>query len=62
MANNNGARESDVVTRELDWNALVKKTWGAEWNKPELEYVFSGDRKFYRRTGDAAIYSSSPDF
>ena len=60
MANNNGGNETDVVTRVYNWNAEVKKIWGAEWNKPELEYDFNG-RKFYRRTGDAAIYASSPD-
>ena len=55
------ARESDVVTRELNLSAEIKKIWGPEWNKPEIEYEFEG-RKFTRRTGDAAIYATSPDF
>lgn len=53
--------ESDVVTKTVNWNAEVKKIWGAEWNKPEVEYEFSNGRKFSRRTGDAAIYETSPD-
>ncbi len=32
-----------------------------EWNKPEISYEF-GKRKFELRTGDASIYSTSPDF
>lgn len=51
----------DVTGKTIDWNAEVRKKWGPEWNRPEVEYDFSG-RKFYRRTQDAAIYASSPDF
>jgi hypothetical protein len=46
----------------IDLSAEVKKIWGPEWTKPELEYEFSNGRKFYRQTGDAAIYATSPDF
>lgn len=46
----------------LDWNALVKEHWGPEWNAPEISYEFSNGRKFKLRTGDAAIYETSPDF
>lgn len=51
-----------VTMREVNLSAEIKKYWGPEWNQPELEYEFSNGRKFYRKTGDAAIYSSSPDF
>lgn len=46
----------------LDWNAEVRKQYGAKWNAPEPAYEFSSGRKFELRTGDAAIYASSPDF
>ncbi len=58
----NGAVESDVVFRTIDLSAEIKKIWGPEWNKPETSYVFSNGRKFELRTGDAAIYATSPDF
>lgn len=45
----------DVTGRTLDMNAEVRKIWGPEWNKPELEYEF-GKRKFYRRTEESGIY------
>jgi hypothetical protein len=54
--------ESDAKFTVLDWNAEVKKAWGPEWNKPEPAYEFSNGRKFVLRTGDAAIYETSPDF
>ena len=52
----------DPTFRTIDMNAEVKKIWGPKWNAAELEYEFSDGRKFYRRTGDAAIYETSPDF
>ena len=51
----------DPVFRVIDLAAETKRLWGIEWNKPEVSYEFSG-RKFELRTGDAAIYSTSPDF
>ena len=51
----------DPVFRVIDLAAETKRLWGIEWNKPEISYEFSG-RKFELRTGDAAIYSTSPDF
>lgn len=51
----------DVTGKTINWNAEVRKIWGVEWNKPEVEYEFSG-RKFYRRTQDAGIYETSTDF
>ena len=51
----------DVIMREVNLSAEIKKIWGPKWNAPETSYVF-GDRKFTLRTGDAAIYASSPDF
>jgi len=48
--------------RTLDISAEAKKLLGAKWNAPEPAYEFSNGRKFELRTGDAAIYASSPDF
>jgi hypothetical protein len=48
-------------SKQVDLSAEIKKIWGQEWNKPETSYEFSG-RKFELRTGDAAIYATSPDF
>lgn len=52
----------EPVFREINLGAEAKKAWGAKFNAPEVEYEFSNGKKFYRRTGDAAIYASSPDF
>lgn len=49
------------VFRTIDMSAEAKKAWGPKWNAPEVSYEFSG-KTFYLRTGDAAIYSTSPDF
>lgn len=46
----------DVTGRTIDWNAEVRKAWGAEWAKPEVEYEFSNGRKFVRRTDESGIY------
>jgi len=48
--------------RTIDMNAEVRKVLGKKYNEPELAYEFSGGRKFYLRTEDAAIYETSPDF
>lgn len=52
----------DPVFTTLDWNAKVREAYGPEWNKAETAYEFSSGRKFELRTGDAAIYATSPDF
>lgn len=52
----------DPVFRTLDLSAEAKRIWGAQWNAPEPSYEFSSGRKFTLRTGDAAVYASSPDF
>lgn len=44
--------EYKVKEREIDLNAEVRKAWGKEWNKPEVEYEFSNGRKFEKRTED----------
>ena len=54
--------ESDVTFREIDLSAEARKAWGDKWNAPEISYEFSNGRKFTLRTGDAAIYETSPDF
>ena len=59
MANNNN--ESEVNFREVSLSAEIKRLWGPKWNAPEPAYEFSNGRKFELRTGDAAIYASSPD-
>ena len=52
-----------VTFTTIDMSAEAKKVWGAQWDAPEIEYEFAkGKRIFKRRTGDAAIYASSPDF
>ena len=54
---------NDPVFREINMSAEIKKIWGPKWDEPEIAYEFGdGRRKFYLRTGDAAIYASSPDF
>ncbi len=52
----------DPTFRVIDLSAEVKKMLGPKWNAPEPAYEFSNGRKFELRTGDAAIYSTSPDF
>ena len=52
----------DATFRQIDLSAEVKKIWGPKWNAPEPAYEFSNGRKFELRTGDAAIYETSPDF
>ena len=51
----------DVITTTIDLSAEVRKILGPHWNEPEISYEF-GERKFKLRTGDAAIYATSPDF
>lgn len=47
----------------IDMSNEVKRAWGKHWNEPEVAYEFQdGKRKFTLQTGDAAIYSTSPDF
>lgn len=52
----------DPKFRVLDMAAEIRRIYGPKWNAPEESYVFSNGRKFELRTGDAAIYASSPDF
>lgn len=52
----------DPVFRTINLGAEVRKIWGPKWNEPEVAYRFSNGREFKLRTGDAAIYESSPDF
>jgi hypothetical protein len=54
--------DNDPTFREIDLSAEIKKIWGPSWNAPEPSYEFSNGRKFTLRTGDAAIYETSPDF
>ena len=52
----------DPTFKTLDISAEIKKAYGPSWNAPETSYEFSNGRKFTLRTGDAAIYATSPDF
>jgi hypothetical protein len=52
----------DPTFKTLNVSAEIKKEWGPEWNQPEVEYEFSNGKKFYRKTDQASIYSTSPDF
>jgi hypothetical protein len=54
--------DNKVNFREINLSAEIKKIWGPTWNQPETSYEFSNGRKFELRTGDAAIYSTSPEF
>ena len=62
MPTENEIRPNDPSFTVIDLNAEVRKIWGPQWNKPEVAYEFSSGRKFDLRTGDAAIYASSPVF
>ena len=53
---------SPPSTKQINLTAEIRKIWGPEWNAPESSYEFSNGRKFVLRTGDAAIYATSPDF
>lgn len=52
----------DPVFKTIDLSAEIRRIWGPKWSAPEVSYEFSNGRKFELRTGDAAIYASSPDF
>ena len=53
---------SPPTVKTVNLTAEIRKIWGPEWNAPEASYEFSNGRKFVLRTGDAAIYATSPDF
>lgn len=55
-------RYTAAPMREINISAEIKKIWGVEWNKPELEYRFSNGREFRRRTEDVGVYETSQDF
>ena len=55
-------KPNDPQFRTIDLAAETKRLWGLKWNQPEVSYEFSNGRKFELRTGDAAIYETSPDF
>ena len=57
-ANNN---ETPPKFRTIDLSAEIRNIYGDKWTQPEISYEF-GKRKFTLRTGDAAIYATSPDF
>lgn len=56
-------KNRDPQFRTIDLAAETRRIWGPHWNEAEIAYEFdNGARKFKLRTGDAAIYASSPDF
>ena len=62
MTTTNELFPRDPTFKIIDLSAEVKKMLGPKWNAPEESYCFSNGRKFELRTGDAAIYATSPDF
>ena len=62
MAGTPTEENHDPVFRTINLSAEVIKMWGPKWGKAEVSYRFSNGRDFELRTGDAAIYASSPDF
>lgn len=54
MPDNN---EQQVRFRTLSWEEMVKRAWGKEWNKPDVVYEFSNNRKFESTDSqDTGIY------
>ena len=37
---------SKVTSRQTDWNSLVQRAWGTEFNAPDHEMYVFGSRKF----------------
>ena len=62
MSTTNDLYPNAPTFRTIDLSAEVKKMLRPKWNEPEPAYEFSNGRKFVLRTGDAAIYATSPDF
>lgn len=53
----NDDNEQRVRTRTLSWEEIVRKSWGKEWNKPEVVYEFSSGRKYESTDNtDSGIY------
>ena len=47
-----------VVTKPIDYAALVRKVEGDEFKKPEPSYEFSNGRKFEDSGSNGGIYTS----
>lgn len=62
MPTENDLRPNNPTFREINLSAEIKKMYGPKWNAPEIAYEWSNGRKHELRTGDAAIYETSPDF
>ncbi len=62
MAGTPTEESHDPKFSTIDLGAEARAMVGPAWNAPELAYEFSSGRKFVLKTGDAAIYASSPDF
>lgn len=49
-------QEQRVRTRELSWREMCQKSWGKDWDEPEVAYEFHGrEFKSTDRT-DSGIY------
>ncbi len=47
-----------VQFRTLSLAELARKAWGKEWNKPDVAYEFTGNRKFESTDSrESGIYS-----
>jgi hypothetical protein len=42
--------------RELDYTALVQRSWGKQWSKPDTAYEFSNGRKFEDTTHQGGAF------
>lgn len=41
---------NETSFREIDWQALVQKSWGKEWKKPDIAYEFASGKNFQDTT------------
>lgn len=53
------ANPPPVVTKPIDFAALVRKVLGEEYNKKDVVYEFSNDRKFEDSGSNGGIYKPS---
>lgn len=47
-------------TREVNLSSRAKQSWGPEYNRPDVGYVFSNNRKFLSSDrSDSGLYEKS---
>lgn len=47
------------TSRTIDWAALARKAWGAEFTEPEPVYKFSNGREFKDSESNGGPYDQS---